>query len=73
MHFDSLAIWLPFDEVNGTTTQNYGSFSTNVSLVGDANFSSSEKFGASSVKIPLSSAVALEFSNFCTRKFGVIK
>ena len=56
MHFDSLAIWLPFDEVNGTTTQNYGSFSTSVSLLGDANFSSSEKkFGASSVRIPLSS------------------
>ena len=65
MHFDSLAIWLPFNETNGTTTQNYGNFSTNVSLVGGANFSSSEKkFGSSSVKIPLSSATSrLEFSN----------
>ncbi|MEK9773940.1 MAG: LamG-like jellyroll fold domain-containing protein, partial [Opitutae bacterium] len=56
MHFDSLVIWLPFDEANGTTTQNYGSFSTSVSLLNGASFSSSEKkFGASSVRIPLSS------------------
>ena len=57
MHFDSLAIWLPFDEANGTTTQNYGSFSTDVSLLnGDANFSTDEaKFGSSSLRVPISS------------------
>jgi hypothetical protein len=56
MHFDSLAIWLPFDETNGTTTQNYGSFFTNVSLLNGASFSSSEKrFGSSSLRVPISS------------------
>ena len=56
MHFDSLAIWLPFDEANGTTTQNYGSFSTSVSLLDGASFHYREaKFGASSLRVPISS------------------
>ena len=65
MHSDSLAIWLPLDEAIGMTTQNYGSFSTDINLLNGASFSSSEKkFGSSSVRIPLSSAKSrFEFSN----------
>ena len=56
MHFDSLAIWLPFDETNGTTTQNHGSFSTIVSLLNGAVFSTDEAmFGSSSLRVPISS------------------
>ena len=53
---DSLLLWLPFDERNGTHAENMGSANTYGALMNGAVFSTDEaKFGPSSIRVPISS------------------